>query len=181
MVPGWWQSWMTPTLILAFAAWMWIALRPAFVRLLYHLLCLEPDRFERTVFGALDTKGGRVKFRAYSLEVHAERVQEVDSRIDEALSVANANKDSLGAIRQIQDLHGASISRVQEAVKDIPQMGEAMTRISRSLEAFAKEMKVVNDTMIRLEERSTMEERRLHQMPGSPHRRATDTDDEPRR
>jgi hypothetical protein len=174
-MPGWWQSWMTPAVVLALIAWLWIALRPALVRLLYHLLCLEPKKFEDTILSTLESKSGRVRFRAYSLDVHAERVQAVDKRIDEALEVANANKDSLTAIRQIQDLHGSALSDVQKAVRDVPTLTESITRLSKSMETFAIEMKAVNETMFRLDERSAMDlERRKRDVPNSPARRKTD-------
>jgi hypothetical protein len=173
-MPNWWQSWMTPAIVLALTAWLWVALRPALVRLLYHLLCTDEERFEKTLFGTLESKSGRVRFRAYSLEVHAERVKTVDGRIDEALNVANANKDSLVAVRQVQDLHGSALKEVTAAVKDLPQMSDALVRISKSLEAFTRELKDVNETMIRLEERSGLDDRRQKQTPGSPKRRAED-------
>jgi hypothetical protein len=180
-VPNWWQSWMTPTIILAFVAWVWIAMRPALVRLLYYLLCLEPKKFEDTILSTLESKSGRVRFKAYSLEVHAERVKAVDERIDEALNIANANKDSLTKISEVQLLQGRAITGVQESVRDVPKLTDSMDRVSRSIEIFAKEMKAMGETMIRLEERQAANERRRAQTPDGPRRRASDEDDETRR
>lgn len=172
-IPTWWQGWMAPAIVLVLVGALWRLIRPALTRAGFQILCSDPGRVRRMIFDSLETKDGQIKFRAYTLEVFADRVNEVDDGISEALEIAQSNKDALMAIREIQNLHGGALRDVQASVKDLPQLADSLQRLSRSMEAFASEMSVVNKTMVRLEERSDIE-RRMRQEVGGPRRRETD-------
>lgn len=170
---------MPVLLTILVGALTWIAV-PVFVKLVHHFFAREPERATDTVIEALATKSGKVRLKAlmedifeYELQEREQRIATNEGRTDRAIGIAEANHDRLEQIDLTTKTHSMELKAITGSLVEVPRMGEALDRISKSIESFATEMRGVHDFMSRSDERERIrtEERRLGQSNPHPNRR----------
>jgi hypothetical protein len=85
-------------------------------------------------------------------------------------------------VTQSMTAHGAELMKINERVADVPKLSDAISALRETMRDVSAHMQKTNDFMARMDERERLrsEERRFHQAPNSPLRRATDESEERR-
>lgn len=135
---------------------------------------VEEERAADSVFRALESGSGRARLKTLMDELYAERMRLNDSALARAISVADANKQTLEGVTQSQLLQGAAIKEVSDKVREVPRLINALESLAETTANISKEMQAINLSMARIDEREKERERRWHDERPHPGRRSND-------
>lgn len=156
----------------------WILIRWQASKITHMLFVAEPNRALDTVMDTLRSDKGRQQLLALNNELYAERIRVTDETLDDAVTVAHANRDALAAVSESQKLQGAAIHDITGKVADLPRFITAVESLSRSMGLIDDRLQKMNVSLERMDEREQerqrVEERRWHEQRPNPGRRSKD-------
>lgn len=185
-----WSKLLGPGLIVAVAGLFMTALRPLLSWFLTSRVFGsdgELGRFSELMMKAMQTKAGRASMREYMDDLYADRIK----KVDDAINVAYANRDTLNQVNLSITALSIDQSKLRESTAEIPRLTDAISDMAGSMEEISEHMQITREFMARADEREKERDRlariyaetgnrRTHDDPESPRRRATD-ENEPRR
>lgn len=135
---------------------------------------LVRGQWTNLVMRAIESEEGRVRMKAVSDKMYANRIRENDALLAKAIDAARENGDKADAITATQLMQGLVLRDVERATQQMPKITEALHEVAETNSRLSDTMQVMAIAFARMEEREREREKRWHDVSPNPGQRRGD-------